>query len=895
MTPYSLSTPAAGLPDAELARAAQRGEKKAFVEIVARHQAMVCGIAFGILTDFAASEDAAQDAFLTAWRKIHHLREPELLRAWLGQIARTAALGYRRRLHGEVVTDNFAEEADPAPQPDEAAADGDEAALVRDSLTKLPEQFRVPLVLFYREGQSVRSVAEALDLSEDAVKQRLARGREMLRERVTGMIESVLTRTRPTAVFTMLIAAAIGALTAPAVIAGSVFTAAAAASASAASAASASTAAGGATSSATTVATAMSTSKSTLTIAAAIAAACLPLGYGARMGMETRPPDSVRRPDAQSAVAAAKAPAKPDFKNSTLYAEWKKLHDEHGSTAADMPALFQAIADIKDPVRRRIFRAAQSAEWAELSPEGGFAFFMEKGRDSGQREQFFSEWMRRDPTAAVAALSGGGEGWAGLARKNLTEIARRVPGSLAALAAKMPKSDNHWANEVRDAFAILAESGLEAARAAAEGVIGPQREQALAGIAKAWARTDPDAAIAWAKALPEGVDLHNIIRAALLGVAATAPASALGRVKDVPPGGREGYFADTTGARVLQEAGKTNYDATVAWLAAHPESFSREDLLGMADAVTQRLNDDPAAFLARHMADGSLSALMPAIGSALMNQSGYQRPAIWDWLKTQPSDPALDQLRSEIINSAGYQNPDFALQIARDLPDTPEGKKFSDSLARSLMSASQMPHNLDSLMAQAPDTLKPALVEAALMGLNQKNFADPQKWLALLPQLREEIRENMTARVARAWTEQAPEEAVAWATALPPGAERTAAIGYVTNAWAVGDSWRASEWVDTLPAGAERDKAAEWLVQAIAQESPDEAWDWAQNIGDETQRNSAMLNTLLSMRRRDPSAIADTLAGARITPQERAALLEKLDQMPVEATPPPATEATPIR
>ena len=38
--------------------------------------------------DFGASEDAAQEAFLTAWRKIHELREPESLRAWLRQIAR---------------------------------------------------------------------------------------------------------------------------------------------------------------------------------------------------------------------------------------------------------------------------------------------------------------------------------------------------------------------------------------------------------------------------------------------------------------------------------------------------------------------------------------------------------------------------------------------------------------------------------------------------------------------------------------------------------------------------------------------------------------------------------------------------------------------------------------
>src|SRR3974377_1580692 len=82
--------------DAELVEAARRGDKRAFVEIVARHQAMVCGIALGILGDFAACEDAGQEAFLTAWRKIDELREPERLRAWLAQISRNAALGQLR-------------------------------------------------------------------------------------------------------------------------------------------------------------------------------------------------------------------------------------------------------------------------------------------------------------------------------------------------------------------------------------------------------------------------------------------------------------------------------------------------------------------------------------------------------------------------------------------------------------------------------------------------------------------------------------------------------------------------------------------------------------------------------------------------------------------------------
>lgn len=99
MKPQIPSQPEPGPPrsDAELVRASCRGDKRAFVDIVPRHQAMICGIALGILDDFAASEDVGQEAFLTAWQRIHDLRDPERLRGWLAQIARNAALGYLRR------------------------------------------------------------------------------------------------------------------------------------------------------------------------------------------------------------------------------------------------------------------------------------------------------------------------------------------------------------------------------------------------------------------------------------------------------------------------------------------------------------------------------------------------------------------------------------------------------------------------------------------------------------------------------------------------------------------------------------------------------------------------------------------------------------------------------
>ena len=95
-----------------------------------------------------------------------------------------------------------------------------------ETLSKLPETYRLPLILYYREGKSVKAVAEALELSEDAVKQRLARGRDMMQERMSGLIETVLGRTRPNAVFTIAVAVAIGALAVPAAVASAAFTAA---------------------------------------------------------------------------------------------------------------------------------------------------------------------------------------------------------------------------------------------------------------------------------------------------------------------------------------------------------------------------------------------------------------------------------------------------------------------------------------------------------------------------------------------------------------------------------------------------------------------------------------------------------------------------------------------
>ena len=77
------------------------------------------------------------------------------------------------------------------------------------SLERIPEIYREPLVLFYREHQSIEAVARDLELSEDAVKQRLSRGRKLLQEQFLAFVAGALKQTAPDKTFTLGVIAAL--------------------------------------------------------------------------------------------------------------------------------------------------------------------------------------------------------------------------------------------------------------------------------------------------------------------------------------------------------------------------------------------------------------------------------------------------------------------------------------------------------------------------------------------------------------------------------------------------------------------------------------------------------------------------------------------------------------
>lgn len=200
--------------DAELVAGTLSGDRNAFSKIVSRYQSLICSLAYSATGSLSQSEDLAQETFIAAWKHLRHLRERHKLKAWLCGIARNRINNCLRREGREPLREaepleTLHEASAAEPLPHDHAISKEEETILWRSLERLPQTYREPLVLFYREHQSIENVAAALDLTEDAVKQRLSRGRKLLAEEVASFVEGALARTNPGKAFTLGVLAAL--------------------------------------------------------------------------------------------------------------------------------------------------------------------------------------------------------------------------------------------------------------------------------------------------------------------------------------------------------------------------------------------------------------------------------------------------------------------------------------------------------------------------------------------------------------------------------------------------------------------------------------------------------------------------------------------------------------
>ncbi|NNJ27547.1 sigma-70 family RNA polymerase sigma factor [Alienimonas chondri] len=171
--------------------ASGRRRQEAFGALVDRHADRVHDTLAKLLGDPHEASDAAQEAFLKAWRKLDTFRGDSSFRTWLTRIALNAASSRRRtaaRRGTRTGLPTGPREDVRAPAPDAAALCDERNRAVRSAIAELPEDYRVVVVLKEFEDLSYEAIAEVVAVPVGTVRSRLHRGRAELRRRLASLL-----------------------------------------------------------------------------------------------------------------------------------------------------------------------------------------------------------------------------------------------------------------------------------------------------------------------------------------------------------------------------------------------------------------------------------------------------------------------------------------------------------------------------------------------------------------------------------------------------------------------------------------------------------------------------------------------------------------------------------
>lgn len=167
------------------------GDQQAFSELVSVYFDAVYRVAWRTLGGSDGAEDVAQEAFLRLWRNPHQLRSGAAVRAWLMRVASNLAIDRHRR-RGPLVADELPDVADEGPGAEGDIRRGQVSAEIDAAVAALPERQRMALLLCHFEGLGNKEIAEAMDLTVEAVESLLGRARRALRASLAGRWKDLL-------------------------------------------------------------------------------------------------------------------------------------------------------------------------------------------------------------------------------------------------------------------------------------------------------------------------------------------------------------------------------------------------------------------------------------------------------------------------------------------------------------------------------------------------------------------------------------------------------------------------------------------------------------------------------------------------------------------------------
>ncbi len=532
----------------------------------------------------------------------------------------------------------------------------------------------------------------------------------------------------------------------------------------------------------------------------------------------------------------------------------------------------------------------------------GVAFLLGRRGDSGDN-QYGGRGTEEGSRAGIPGVTGKGESEDGgrvdsksdAQGKDLLPDFRRVyaqpfaPGRVSALRklisrmdletlreawAEIDFSDVYWVSEdeweVADAVLVrwLA-LDHDGAIAFVEGLPAMQRPYACWALAGEMAKTDPDAAIAYARGLPDGDERRGSLSAIVDAVAARSvddawaiilramnekwsdqlrsvcgpfldqlsksePLRALGMMSELS----DPILIEQSIGRALGSLARKQPSEALRWLEEHRSeageagngvNFGKSIMAGWAGT-------DPvgaARYAAEHPEKAREGEWLKAIAE---EWSDRDFDSALHWIQSLGSTEMREGALGGLISTPKLiSNPERLADIFKAFPDSPEMQSKFNTIAfvwsksdpvgglEWAKSSESLGQNIDAFRGQLIETWARRDPMAAATHLGE--IADAR------------LSRSAAGRVAREMAKIDLSQATAWAAAQEPGPILDGAVEGLAAAYARRDMRESSAWLDGIPAGAIRDAALGSFVRALPVTEVSNAWDWAARIGDPIQRS----------------------------------------------------------
>lgn len=329
-------------------------------------------------------------------------------------------------------------------------------------------------------------------------------------------------------------------------------------------------------------------------------------------------------------------------------------------------------------------------------------------------------------------------------------------------------------------------------------------------------------------------------------------------------------------ARAVGQLGHTDLPAALHLLNQLPEGPKR------SDAITELFRNP--AVTGDPQLSGKLYALLPpnvrggyAVHLAFRMAQNDVNTAL-AWVAALPEGAVHRQALAGIGKAWAQDDPVAALNwILLNTPPT-ENKLTP-------WNKSTLEEPFSSWAEVAPDEAL-AWALALPLGKNREDLAangiehlartDPQRAAELIKtKFPADSRLRATVSLAVTWTNNDPVGAAAWAAQLPEGDTRSEALSRVAAHWAMREPAAAARWVDTLPAGPARDKAIGKFAEQVVDADPEGALTWVSTIGDYNYRNMGIRNLAGRWNGYDPAAARKWIMGTDQLTPEEKARLLK--------------------